>query len=110
MASSDSAFPWHLEIGLISLGAAATAAGGLGVGFRAAGLGYLGHSLFALVVGVVLLSLGLRIAAASRRSMMTPVRLTPSLVATTPFRPTPERIRVHAWSVPHLELPPGRMT
>lgn len=86
MASNDSA-PSVTGTSLIVLGATATAVGGLGVGFRAAGLGYLGQSLAALVLGVaMLLTIGLKIAAAARRSVFDSVRLVPVPVRATATR------------------------
>lgn len=108
MASNDSA-PAATGITLISLGATSTAIGGLGVGFRAAGLGYLGQSLLALVVGVFMLSIGLRLAASARRAVFRPARVTPVRVrAVYSTEPTPARVRVPAWTSPQLALPPAR--
>jgi len=99
--------------------------GGLGVCFRAAGLGYLGQSLSALTLGVVMLTVGLRIAADNRRATFAGLRShrTASFaVASFTAAPTvllhpartdgpfstgnaPTRVRVHAWVGPMLELP-----
>lgn len=103
---------------LIGLGAATTAIGGLGVGFRAAGLGYLGQSLLALTIGVVMLTVGLRVAANDRRATFATLRHTPIRVAAA-YTPAPShtvatqtvvapaRVRVAAWVTPHHELAPA---
>lgn len=109
MVSRDSA-PSAYGLGLICVGATGTAIGGLGVGFRAAGIGYLGQSLLALVIGVGLLSVGLGVAAKARRSEFESARLTPIRVhaAYTTAAPQVARVRVPAWSSPQLALPPAR--
>ena len=108
MESSRPSFAGTL---LVSLGGACTVVGGLGVGFRAAGLGYLGQSLLALVLGVTMLWAGLRLAASSRRLMLATVRTTPIRVAAAyqqvPEQPRP-RVRVQAWTAAPLELGPAR--
>jgi hypothetical protein len=96
-------------LGLISVGAAFTLVGGLGVGFRAAGLGYLGQSLVALTLGIGMLWIGLRVAAAARRAIFESVRTTPMRAHTvyTTAAPQPARVRVSAWTSPQLALPPA---
>lgn len=96
-------------LGLICMGAFFTLVGGLGVGFRAAGLGYLGQSLIALTLGVGMLSVGLKVAAAARRSVFESVRTTPirAHAVYTTAAPQMARVRVHAWTSPQLALPPA---
>lgn len=111
MASPHSV-PSVTGLGMICVGASCTAIGGLGVGFRAAGLGYLGQSLLALVAGMALLAVGLRVAAHTRRSTFDSLRRTPSsgtrTVVYTTAAPQVARVRVHAWTPQPLALPPAR--
>lgn len=65
--------PSLLAPALLVVGTLATLGGGLGVGFRAAGLGYLGQSLAALALGVVALWGGTQVEVRSRRSLLVPV-------------------------------------
>lgn len=107
MASTETTAP-ITGLGLICVGAVATAVGGLGVGFRAAGLGYLGQSLAALVLGVAMLTVGLHVAAQTRRSVFASLRRPPAQRFSPPA-PTPmaHRVRVQVWATP-LALPPAR--
>lgn len=105
----------------MTVGAAATAAGGLGIAFRAAGLGFVGHSAAALVVGVVLQAIAFRLAGRGRRDAFTGVRApvtrprqnqtapsAPSAPRSQPAPPPrPERVRVAAHIVAPMALPPG---
>ncbi|MFN8052527.1 MAG: hypothetical protein U0Q22_13865 [Acidimicrobiales bacterium] len=107
MARTSTSPPSLTGTTLICLGASCTVLGGLGVGFRAAGLGYLGQSLASLAVGVVMLFVGLHIAANVRRSLLTELRFTPIRATYAPEQPA-GRVRVHAWTTAPLELGPAR--
>lgn len=107
----------------MTVGATATAAGGLGIAFRAAGLGFVGHSAAALVVGVVLQAIAFHLAGRGRRDAFTgvrapairsrPPRTSPDAPAASRSQPTPapashgERVRVAAHIVAPMALPPG---
>ena len=110
---------------MVGLGVPATAIGGLGVSFRAAGLGYLGQSLTALTFGLLLSYGGLKLAARSRESVFAEARAAiprhrsaPAAPPSPAYRlyrdsddygPAPARVRVHAWNGPRLALPPARV-
>lgn len=85
------------SLGLVTGGLLATAGGGIGVAFRAAGFGYLGQSVLALVAGMVLIRVGLRLAADGRRVVLadrTPARVAawyePTMVTVVARVRTPE--------------------